>query len=134
MENLAHLEVLCERLYKSQDSADRVHAESTLRSFSQDTNCVPQLEYILENSRNQYAILFASSSLLKHVTENNVPLQLRLQIRNHVINYLASRSADLEHFVIVSLIQLVCRLTKLGWFDDDKFKDLINDAVNFLNQ
>lgn len=53
---------------------------------------------------------------------------------NHAINYLASRSADLEHFVISSLIQLVCRLTKIGWFDDDKFKELISDSMNFLNQ
>lgn len=92
MENLAQLEALCERLYKSQDSAERAYAENTLRSFSQDTNYMPQLEYILENARNQYAVLFASSSLLKHVTDNSLPLQQRLQIRNffphlHLIIY-----------------------------------------------
>lgn len=53
---------------------------------------------------------------------------------NLVINYLASRSADLEHFVTTSLIQLVCRVTKFGWFDDDKFQEIVSDSVNFLNQ
>ncbi|XP_056691120.1 uncharacterized protein [Spinacia oleracea] len=134
MENLAQLEALCERLYKSQDSAERAYAENTLRCFSQDISCISQLEYILANARNPYAVLFASSSLLKQVTENILPLQLRLQIRNLVINYLASRSADLEHFVTTSLIQLVCRVTKFGWFDDDKFQEIVSDSVNFLNQ
>ncbi|XP_057520891.1 uncharacterized protein LOC130801107 isoform X2 [Amaranthus tricolor] len=134
MENLAQLEALCEILYNSQDSSERAYAENTLRCFTQDTNSMPQLEYILENARNPYAVLFASSSLLKHVTENRLPLQLRLQIRNHVVNYLASRSANLEHFVMTSLIQLLCQVTKFSWFDDDKFPELVNDVVNFLNQ
>lgn len=82
MENLAQLEALCEILYNSQDSSERAYAENTLRCFTQDTNSMPQLEYILENARNPYAVLFASSSLLKHATENRLPLQLRLQIRN----------------------------------------------------
>uniref|UniRef100_A0A803LT89 Importin N-terminal domain-containing protein n=1 Tax=Chenopodium quinoa TaxID=63459 RepID=A0A803LT89_CHEQI len=134
MENLEQLEALCERLYNSQDSAERAYAENTLKCFSQDTSCIPQLEYILENARNPYAVLFASSSLLKHITQNILPLQLQLQIRNHVVNYLASRSANLEHFVATSLIQLVCRVSKLGWFVDDKFQELISDSVNFMNQ
>uniref|UniRef100_A0A803LZU9 Importin N-terminal domain-containing protein n=1 Tax=Chenopodium quinoa TaxID=63459 RepID=A0A803LZU9_CHEQI len=134
MDNLEQLEALCEMLYNSLDSAERAYAENTLKCFSQDTSCIPQLEYILENARNPYAVLFASSSLLKHVTQNMLPLQLQLQIRNHVVNYLASRSANLEHFVATSLIQLVCRVSKLGWFVDDKFQELISDSLNFLNQ
>lgn len=134
MENLAQLEVLCERLYNSQDSAERVFAENTLRCFSQDTDLIPQCEYILENARSSYALLMASSSLMKHVTENRLPLQLRLQIRNHVINYLAARGANLENFVTSSLIQLLCRVTKVSWFDDDIFRELVKDSMNFLNQ
>lgn len=134
MENLAQLEALCETLYKSQDSAERAYAENTLRCFSQDTSYISQLEFILENARNSYGVLFASSSMLKLVTDNSLPLQLRLQIRNRVLNYLASRSADLEHFVTSSLIQLVCRLTKCGWLDDDNFQELISNSLNFLNQ
>lgn len=134
MENLAQLEALCERLYNSQDSAERAYAENTLRCFGLDTNCIQQCEYVLENARSPYALLMASSSLMKHVTEKNLPLQLRLHIRNHIMNYLAARGGDLEQFVITSLIQLLCRLTKLGWFDDDIFQELVKDSMNFLSQ
>jgi exportin-7 len=35
--------------------------------------------------------------------------------------------------VIKSLIQLVCRITKFGWFDDDKFRDIVKEAADFLS-
>ncbi|GMH18647.1 hypothetical protein Nepgr_020488 [Nepenthes gracilis] len=134
MENLAQLEALCERLYNSQDSAERAYAENTLKCFSVNTNYISQCEYILENGRTPYALLLASSSLLKQVTENNLPLPLQLHIRDLVINYLAARGPNLESFVIVSLIQLLCRVTKFSWFDDDKFRELVKDSLIFLNQ
>lgn len=51
-----------------------------------------------------------------------------------MINYLATRGPELENFVIGSLIQLLCRVTKFGWFDDDKFREVVKEATNFLNQ
>jgi exportin-7 len=48
------------------------------------------------------------------------------------MNYLAARGPKLQNFVIVSLIQLVCRITKFGWFDDDRFKEIFKEATDFL--
>ncbi|CAH9134813.1 unnamed protein product [Cuscuta epithymum] len=53
---------------------------------------------------------------------------------NYTINYLATRGPDLESFVTTSLIQLVCRVTKYGWFEDDSFRDVVKESTNFLNQ
>ena len=50
------------------------------------------------------------------------------------MNYLATRGPELQPFVTASLIQLLCRLTKFGWFDDDRFKDVVKESMNFLNQ
>ncbi|GAB4836168.1 hypothetical protein Ancab_001081 [Ancistrocladus abbreviatus] len=134
MESLAQLEALCERLYNSQDSAERALAENTLRCFSMNTEYIPQCQYILDNALTPYALMLASSSLLKQVTEQSLSLQLRLDIRNYLINYLATRGPELQHFVIQSLIQLLCRLTKFGWFNDDKFKDVVQECMNFFSQ
>ena len=51
---------------------------------------------------------------------------------SYVINYLAGRGPNLQNFVIVSLIQLVCRITKFGWFDDDRFRETVKEATDFL--
>lgn len=33
-----------------------------------------------------------------------------------------------------SLIQLLCRMTKLGWFEDDAYRVLADEARNFLEK
>ncbi|TVU12964.1 hypothetical protein EJB05_46631 [Eragrostis curvula] len=133
MESLAQLEVLCEKLYNSRDSAERAHAESTLKCFSENSEYISQCQYILDNASTPYALMLASSSLLKQVSDRSLSLQLRLDIRNYVINYLAARGPKLQNFVIVSLIQLVCRITKFGWFDDDRFRETVKEATDFLS-
>ncbi|XP_057979994.1 uncharacterized protein LOC131165875 isoform X2 [Malania oleifera] len=134
MESLAQLEALCERLYNSQDSVERAHAENTLKCFSMNTDYISQCQYILDNALTPYALMLASSSLLKQVTEHSLALQLRLDIRSYLINYLASRGPELQPFVVGSLIQLLCRVTKFGWFDDDRFRDVVKESMNFLTQ
>ncbi|KAL8529314.1 hypothetical protein ACS0TY_006656 [Phlomoides rotata] len=134
MESLAQLELLCERLYNSQDSAERTHAENTLKCFSTNIDYISQCQFILDNALTPYALMLASSSLLKQVTEHSLSLQLRLDIRNYLVNYLANRGPKLQLFVIGSLVQLLCRLTKFGWFDDDRFRDVAKESINFLEQ
>ncbi|KAF6163853.1 hypothetical protein GIB67_024708 [Kingdonia uniflora] len=134
MESLAQLEALCERLYNSQDSSERAHAESTLKCFSVNMDYISQCQYILDNASTPYALMLASSSLLKQVTDHSLSLQLRLDIRNYLINYLATRGPDLQPFVTGSLIQLFCRITKFGWFDDDRFREVVKESMNFLSQ
>lgn len=80
MESLAQLEALCERLYNSQDSAERAHVENTLKCFSVNTEYISQCQYILDHALTPYALMLASSSLLKQVTEHTLALQLRLDI------------------------------------------------------
>ena len=82
MESLQQLEAMCERLYNSQDSAERAHVENTLRCFSVNTEYIPQCQYILDNALTPYALMLASSSLLKQATEQSLSLQLRLDISN----------------------------------------------------
>ncbi|KAI4384594.1 hypothetical protein MLD38_002723 [Melastoma candidum] len=134
MESLAQLEALCERLYTSQDSAERAHAENTLKCFSVNTDYISQCQFILDNALTPYALMLASSSLLKQVTEHTLALQLRLDIRNYLINYLASRGPKLQPFVVSSLVQLLCRVTKFGWFDNDQFREVVKETTNFLSQ
>ncbi|KAI5074563.1 hypothetical protein GOP47_0010524 [Adiantum capillus-veneris] len=134
MESLAQLEVLCERLYNSQDSSERAHAESTLQCFSVNTEYISQCQFILNNTSSPYAQMLASSSLLKQVTDHTLSLPLRLDIRNYVVSYLGTRGRELQSFVTTSLIQLLCRITKLAWYDDDRFREIVKEATTFLTQ
>ncbi|CAL1377134.1 unnamed protein product [Linum trigynum] len=134
MESLAQLEELCDKLYNSRDSAERAHAENTLKIFSVNIDYISQCQYILDNALSSYALMLASTSLMNQITEHSLSLQLRLDIRNYLVNYLATRGPNLEHYVISSLIRLLCRLTKFGWFDDDRFRELVTESTSFLSQ
>ena len=52
----------------------------------------------------------------------------------YLINYMATKGPNLEPFVVGSLIQLLCLVTKFGWLDGDRFKEVIKEAMNFLSQ
>lgn len=49
-----------------------------------------------------------------------------------MLGYLAQKGPTLEKFVTTSLIQMVCRLTKYGWFDDEHHREIVSDVTNFL--
>mmetsp|Transcript_26690 Transcript_26690/g.50766 ORF Transcript_26690/g.50766 Transcript_26690/m.50766 type:complete len:1056 (-) Transcript_26690:229-3396(-) len=131
-EQLTQLEALCERLYNSAEPNERVHAEQTLRCFWTNPEYISQCQFILDNSNHPYAQLLASSSLVRQVTENPHSAQLRLDIRNYVLQYLFSRAESLQHFVSTALVQLLCRVTKLGWFDTDAHHEIVKDVSKFL--
>ena len=40
----------------------------------------------------------------------------------------------MQPFVTASLIQLLCRVTKFGWSDDERFHDVVKESTNFLSQ
>ncbi|GJP36962.1 hypothetical protein CLOM_g1463 [Closterium sp. NIES-68] len=134
MESLAQLEGLCERLYNSQDPAERSHAEQTLLCFSTSTEYISQCQYILDNSSSPYAQVLASSSLVKQVTDHTLPVQLRLDIRNYIVSFLATKGPKAQSFVTASLVQLLCRISKLGWYDDERFRDIVDECTKFLAQ
>ena len=50
-----------------------------------------------------------------------------------MLGYLASKGPSLEPFVISGFIQLLCRVTKLGWFDEgDVMRQLVSETTKFL--
>jgi exportin-7 len=63
---------------------------------------------------------------------NNFTIAQRIDIRNYVLGYLANNGPTLQDFVTLSLIKLVCRITKLGWFDDSTHRELTEDVTKFL--
>uniref|UniRef100_A0A8C3RAI2 Exportin 7 n=1 Tax=Cyanoderma ruficeps TaxID=181631 RepID=A0A8C3RAI2_9PASS len=136
-ENLAQLENLCKQLYETTDTGTRLQAEKALVEFTNSPECLSKCQLLLERGSSSYSQLLAATCLTKLVsrTNNPLPLEQRIDIRNYVLNYLATRP-KLATFVTQALIQLYARITKLGWFDCQKdeyvFRNVINDVTRFL--
>mmetsp|Transcript_32480 Transcript_32480/g.37607 ORF Transcript_32480/g.37607 Transcript_32480/m.37607 type:complete len:1135 (+) Transcript_32480:435-3839(+) len=148
-QQLAQVESLCETLYTGQPAKDltsptknggsdqiitRQEAQSRLLSLQSSVDFIPQCQYILDNSKSDYARLVASNSLTELVTIhwNNFSVQQRIDMRNYVLGFLANKGPSCAEFVTTSLIKLVCRITKLGWFDDATHRELADDVTKFL--
>nr|XP_047127698.1 exportin-7 [Hydra vulgaris] len=136
VQNLAELETFCEQLYQSSDPSVRLKAEEALLQFSSSSDCLQKCQYLLEQGTTSYTQLLAASTITKMITGgSSISIAQRVDIRNYVLNYFASRS-KLVPFVVQALSQLLVKLTKFGWFEsqDDNwvFRSITIDIKQFL--
>ncbi|KAI9921848.1 hypothetical protein PsorP6_001060 [Peronosclerospora sorghi] len=131
---LRELETLCHVLYESANESERAHAQQAVLILQSSAEYIPQCQYVLDNSSSPYALLVASTSLTKLITLhwNNFTPSERVDIRNYVLGYLAQKGPSLEKWVTTSLIQMVCRLTKYGWFDGEQHREIVAEVTKFL--
>ncbi|KAM9603991.1 ran-binding protein 17 isoform 2-T2 [Morphnus guianensis] len=136
VQTLAELEVLCNHLYEGTDLAQRMQAEKVLLELIDSPECLSQCQLLLEQGTTSYAQLLAATCLSKLVSRASpLPVEQRIDIRNYILNYVASQP-KLAPFVIQALVQVIAKITKLGWFEVLKdqliFRDIIADVKKFL--
>lgn len=130
-QQLQQLESLCEVLYNSGNEQQRQEAQAQLLSLQSSAEYIPQCQHILDHSQSPYALFVAANALTKIAQQfwNNFTPPQRVELRNYVLGYLASQGPALPDFVATALIQLVCRITKLGWFDDTAHREQLVEEV-----
>mmetsp|Transcript_50614 Transcript_50614/g.98983 ORF Transcript_50614/g.98983 Transcript_50614/m.98983 type:complete len:1106 (+) Transcript_50614:331-3648(+) len=131
-QSLAQVEQLCDVLYgSSSHGVSRQDAQQRLLALQSSSEYIPQCQYVLDHSGNHYARLVASNSLTELITNhwNKFTVQQRIVIRDYVLNYVAQHGPSQQEFVNISLIKLLCRITKLGWFDDPAHRELCDEQV-----
>jgi len=123
--SLSQFEGLCERLFVPQSMEDQRNAQTALAVFETDPSRTAQLKFVLDTSTNLYAQHFAAQCLLRLTTRawTSFSLKTRVDIRNYLLHTLFERGPDLPHHLSDSLIMLLARITKLGWFDDPADED-----------
>ncbi|XP_034838270.1 LOW QUALITY PROTEIN: exportin-7-B [Maniola hyperantus] len=136
-QEVIQIELLCKQLYESQDPAIRDQAEIAVVRFQESPDTLSKCQALLERSNSSYSQLLAATTLAKLISRSTTSftVQQRLDIRNYVLNYLATRP-KLANFVVQALVSLFARITKLGWFDTVKeefvFHNVMNDVSSFL--
>ncbi|XP_066888403.1 ran-binding protein 17 isoform X4 [Kogia breviceps] len=135
-QSLAELEVLCTHLYIGTDLTQRIEAEKALLELIDSPECLSKCQLLLEQGTTSYAQLLAATCLSKLISRvSPLPIEQRIDIRNYILNYVASQP-KLAPFVIQALIQVIAKITKLGWFEVQKdqfvFREIIADVKKFL--
>uniref|UniRef100_A0A4X2JYI6 RAN binding protein 17 n=1 Tax=Vombatus ursinus TaxID=29139 RepID=A0A4X2JYI6_VOMUR len=135
-QSLNELEVLCNHLYIGTDLSQRIQAEKVLLELIDSPDCLSKCQLLLEQGTTSYSQLLAATCLSKLVSRvTPLPIEQRIDIRNYILNYIASQP-KLAPFVIQALVQVIAKITKLGWFEVQKdefvFRDIIADVKKFL--
>ncbi|TPX35726.1 hypothetical protein SmJEL517_g01976 [Synchytrium microbalum] len=149
---LAQIDEACYRLYNPRGPNDRLAAEQVLSplfpTFAESTfgtvsNANPSVptspyetvihcEMVLDQSSSPYAHTFVTGHLKTLVAGHFAlftPSQ-KIELRNFVLNFLG-RNVNIPQFVETSLAQLFCIVTKLGWFNDEVFREALSDVSRF---
>ncbi|CAH2242091.1 jg22853, partial [Pararge aegeria aegeria] len=99
------IELLCKQLYESQDQSIRDQAEIAVVRFQESPDTLSKCQALLERSSSSYSQLLAATTLSKLISRSTTSftVQQRLDIRNYVLNYLATRP-KLAHFVVQCIV------------------------------
>lgn len=132
---LIQVENLCQALYQGTSSVQRAEAQQQLLTLQSTADFIPQCQFILDQSKNPYAQLVASTSLENLVTQfwTNFTLPQKIELRNYVLNILATHALNMQEFVMGHLTKLCGRITKLGWFDSQEHRDILEEIKKFLD-
>eukprot|EP01117_Protostelium_nocturnum_P010320 TRINITY_DN3708_c0_g1_i1.p1 TRINITY_DN3708_c0_g1~~TRINITY_DN3708_c0_g1_i1.p1 ORF type:complete len:1062 (-),score=375.41 TRINITY_DN3708_c0_g1_i1:42-3227(-) len=133
-QQLAHFELLCNRLYNPTSTQERMQAEEALQPFSTRPEAYNQLRSVMDSTTSPVALHYSALSLQKLLSTswNHFPTNARIDIRNHVLNLLATKGPSFEDYVLVGLIQVITKTTKLGWFDDTAHQTIFDEVQKFL--
>ncbi|XP_026314400.1 exportin-7-B [Hyposmocoma kahamanoa] len=134
MVEVRQIELLCKQLYESQDPVVRDQAEKAVVAFQESPDTLSKCQMLLERADSSYSQLLAATTLAKLISRSTTSLtvQQRLDIRNYVLNYLATRP-KLANFVVQALVSLFARITKLGWFDTVKDEFVFHNVLNAIS-
>eukprot|EP00761_Pharyngomonas_kirbyi_P013683 gb/GECH01013712.1/.p1 GENE.gb/GECH01013712.1/~~gb/GECH01013712.1/.p1 ORF type:complete len:1061 (+),score=152.47 gb/GECH01013712.1/:1-3183(+) len=131
---LQDIERLCEKVFSSQSQEERTSAEQQLQSEFGWLESMGKLQSIFTSTQNSYCLFYVSSTMTKLITNNwnSLETQQTLELRTMVFNFLGENGPDLPTFVLNRVIRLLCRLTKLGWFQDESHKELTDRVINMF--
>jgi exportin-7 len=131
---LAQVEKLCETLYSSAGGEVHRDAQQQLSTLHSSADYLPQCLFMLQNSAQPFCQVVAITSLEQICTHfwNNLAVPTKVDLRNTLLSYLAARSSVAQDFAINSLTKLICRITKLGWFEAQEHRDIVNEISKFL--
>ncbi|KAG0271184.1 Exportin 7, partial [Linnemannia exigua] len=158
--DLQTLEQYCETLYNPPNPTGRIQAESLLNyhfpTFNNvsgssangasadivhghNPNITSPIESallcrnLLENSKNPYSLMFATSRL-KHLVDDQFTSFTTAEqhgLRTFVLQYIYEHP-DIQPFIMSSQAQLFAVITKLGWVEHQEFRTLLDQIQVFF--
>ena len=94
-----------------------------------------KLKFILELSNVAAAQYFAALCIKGIISThwNKIETKTKMDFKVYLMNYLANKATTLNMDTIKALIQCLIYITKLAWFDDPGFKEIVGELQTFAS-
>jgi len=135
MKNLGTIEELVVHMYQGTDANARTAARERLMGFENSPSFLPHCRVILENSRQPLAHMLAATSMAKLLTDfwNSFNEDQIIELRDFIFGFVANNLQSAEKFVLSKLVQVICRISKLGWSSgSQRFRDIKDKISKFF--
>eukprot|EP01062_Namystynia_karyoxenos_P054833 TRINITY_DN453_c0_g1_i1.p1 TRINITY_DN453_c0_g1~~TRINITY_DN453_c0_g1_i1.p1 ORF type:complete len:1120 (+),score=403.14 TRINITY_DN453_c0_g1_i1:101-3460(+) len=89
------------------------------------------LRCMLERSQSPYTHFFAAKTLQQLVTScwnNLVETQQHVELRGWLLTFISRSGNGLQKFVLLAVVAVLTRITKLGWMDNPPFRELPSET------
>eukprot|EP00756_Hemistasia_phaeocysticola_P065332 Hpha_TRINITY_DN8483_c0_g1::TRINITY_DN8483_c0_g1_i1::g.34687::m.34687/K18460/XPO7, EXP7; exportin-7 len=118
----------------SAPQAERRNADNQLQELQKPEH-LGVLRYVLDRSQSPYTHFFAAKALLEVVTDNwnkLVEAQQPQELRGWLVSFIGNKGQGLQKFVLVALVRVLTRLTKLGWLDHPALQVLPKETHDYF--
>jgi exportin-7 len=134
LSQLPELEELCTVYYTAYNNESRAKAAELLKNFTTNYESITQCRFILEYSSNDYSLHFASSAMLKLFSNyfNVFSTADTIDLKNFLLNFLASKGPKLASHIVNNIITLTMRIVKLSWRLDSSHSNILADISKFF--
>jgi exportin-7 len=114
---------------------DSSTSENEINSPSTDGGpfeTIQKCHSVLEQTESAYTQLYIINLLQELTIHWQIyDVEQKINMRNFILMYLGTH-CPFEQFVINSISKYFTLITKLGWFDSDEFRDIVNDFSKFI--
>ncbi|KAG4097966.1 exportin-7 [Neocallimastix lanati (nom. inval.)] len=114
---------------------DSSTSENEINSPSTDGGpfeTIQKCHSVLEQTKSAYTQLYIINLLQELTIHWQIyDVEQKINMRNFILMYLGTH-CPFEQFVINSISKYFTLITKLGWFDSDEFRDIVNDFSKFI--
>ena len=109
-------------------------AQNQIMKIIQNNAYWHQVQIILTKTTNNYAIVVAANAYRDFMTQkwHAYTQDDRVKVRMFVMRVMHEKMTILTRPSRMALISLITRVSKMGWFDDERHKAVVDEAKKFL--
>eukprot|EP01013_Petalomonas_cantuscygni_P027031 TRINITY_DN4967_c0_g1_i1.p1 TRINITY_DN4967_c0_g1~~TRINITY_DN4967_c0_g1_i1.p1 ORF type:complete len:1143 (+),score=322.34 TRINITY_DN4967_c0_g1_i1:141-3569(+) len=134
-EDIQQIDKLCVTKFQSPDGAARKYADDELQRF-QNVSQLPTLQEIMERSQNPYSQFFVALVLIEIVNSkwnsSEIDGGAKVVLRTWLLSTLMRSGPQMTKFVLRGVIDVLARVTKLGWLESEVHQKLPQDVQSMF--